>query len=84
MRKLVTVHAWLLVFVLMTFWVCGMVVGYSVGIARADTCSGWNGRFIQSTTCDGYQCTGVSFGPFWTNNCTYTAPPVYPPDPAAP
>jgi hypothetical protein len=77
MKRRVTVHFWLLMFCLLAMWASGMIIGYSVGIARADQCSGWNGRFFQTTNCDGYQCTGFSIGPFWTQNCT-TPPPSAP------
>lgn len=81
MKKRVTVYAWLLALTMIVIYGCGIAFGYSVGVARADTCSGWNGRFVHTTNCDGYQCTGISFGPFWSQNCNETAPPVYPPVP---
>jgi len=46
--------------------------------AQADTCSGWNGQFINFSNCGGQVCTGFSFGPLFSTNCTeptYDAPP---------
>jgi hypothetical protein len=62
MRKRTTVYTWLLVFSLFVFWACGVVLGFSVGKAHADTCTGWSGAFFNYSNCGGQVCQGVSFG----------------------
>jgi hypothetical protein len=58
-------------------WICGMATGYSIGTAQADSCTGWSGRYFQTSTCGGQTCSGFSFGPFFTTQCNdnYLPPP---------
>ena len=81
MKRKALITVWVIPLLLLLFWVCGLVTGYSLGKAHADQCTGWNGQFFNYSNCGGYVCQGVSFGPFWTQNCN---DPYYPPPPVAP
>jgi hypothetical protein len=81
MRRHVTIWAWLLVLMLAVFWFSGLAIGYSLGTAQAQGCSGYDGQFIGVTNCDGQQCTRFQLFGFWTYNCTPIAPPPPPPAP---
>jgi hypothetical protein len=70
---------------LAAFWAIWILVLGSAKVGawthlQADTCTGWSGRFVHFSSCGGYSCQGVSFGPFYTQTCNDPIPdqPQYP------
>jgi hypothetical protein len=69
MRKRTTVHTWVLVFTLFVFWVCGAVIGFSVGahwvLAQAHADVYGNGGVdssIDQPDLNGIICTQLALG----------------------
>lgn len=79
MKRIIRVPALLLAFTMIAIWLCGLVTGWSLGIAKADQCSGYSGPFFSQSNCDGQQCTSFQIFGFWSTQCTDpVAPPPQP------